>query len=182
MYRRIFTLALALVAAAPIAAHAQKAGAAPAVSLSRGYFEYDLAGVGTSRMFALRGERPLGSRVIVEAGVVYSEPKFDDIREPYLIPEVQAQLQWPRGRVAPYIGVGGGMVYVRDRENLDFDRQTEITISGAGGVRLALTEQLGLRGELRARGIGHRFAGSSTEWTLGVSWNPTVRQDQAASR
>ena len=44
------------------------------------------------------------------------------------------------------------------------------TASAATGVRTWLSDNFGLRGELRVRGIGKTFGGAAAEWTLGMAW------------
>jgi hypothetical protein len=44
------------------------------------------------------------------------------------------------------------------------------TASAATGVRTWRSDNFGLRGELRVRGIGRGFSGSAAEWTLGMAW------------
>jgi len=58
-------------------------------------------------MIAIRLERMFSRRGVLEGGVVFARPKqqFGDTTT-YVIPEVQAQLQFGVGRVAPYLGAG----------------------------------------------------------------------------
>jgi hypothetical protein len=48
--------------------------------------------------------------------------------------------------------------------------ESDVTVSGAGGLRWRITPRVGARAELRVRGIGDRFTGSAAEWTAGLSW------------
>ncbi|HKH92076.1 MAG TPA: hypothetical protein VKA54_09740 [Gemmatimonadaceae bacterium] len=73
------------------------------------------------------------------------------------------------GRVAPYLGVGAG--YAIDRRTSTYGgTRSDPTFSAATGVRYWVTDQLGLRGELRVRGVGTGFGGSAADWTLGTAW------------
>ena len=73
------------------------------------------------------------------------------------------------GRVAPYLGLGGGGAF--DLRGAAYGGSyNTYTASGATGVRTWLSDNFGLRGELRVRGIGKSFGGSAAEWTLGTSW------------
>lgn len=144
--------------------------AGPVLSLSAGVSQWDLSGTGTTSMLALRGTMPLSSIVLVEAGflVMRPEQQFGE-RTTFVVPEAQLQLQWPLGRFAPYLGIGAGAA-------LDFASEqaggldSDLTISGAGGLRLNLTDQWGAQTELRARGIGTGFEGATAEYTVGLMW------------
>jgi hypothetical protein len=157
-----------LAAAVPALARAQRADVVgrPAVSVGGGVFQYDLSGTGTVPMLAARVELPLARYALVEGGVVAARPERQSAgRETFVAPEAQLQLQLPLGRFAPYLGAGAGAALRSGGGRTDSD----LTVSGAGGVRAWLTDRTGLRGELRVRGIGTRFTGSAAEWTLGVS-------------
>ena len=173
-HRSLFVAALAalVAAAAPAAADAQSAAVRrPAVSLSAGAFQFDLSGTGTAPMVAARYEHPLTRYVLFEGGLAVARPEQQfGQKTTFLAPEAQFQLQLPLAgdRVAPYIGAGAGAAF--DLRDDEFGgTQSELTISGAGGLRAWLNDQVGLRGELRVRGIGSGFEGSAAEWTAGVA-------------
>jgi hypothetical protein len=173
-------LATLFVVGAPAASHAQTAR--PAVSLSAGAFQYDLAGTGTSSMLAARAELPLSRFFILEGGVAYARPT-EELGPPtstscpgcttttFLAPELQLQVQAPLGggRVAPYLGLGGGGAFEL-RGAANGGSYNTYTASAATGVRTWLSDNFGLRGELRVRGIGKTFGGAAAEWTLGMAW------------
>lgn len=141
----------------------------PALSLSVGVSQFDLSGTGTTAIVAARGELPLVRVLLLEGGVAIARPEQQfGVRTTLVMPEVQLQLQVPR-RVAPYLGAGGGLV-TDFRGEGHGGRITRVTLSGAGGVRVALTRQFGARAELRVRGIGLGFGGSTADWTLGGAW------------
>lgn len=168
-------LALAAIAAMFVAGRAQAQAQAPATSLGTaigvayGVSQYDFSGTGTVRHGALRVTKPLASILLFEvgAGLMRYKTQGGD-RATMIFPEAQLQLQAPLGRVAPYLGVGGGIVagFISDASDVD------ATISGAGGVRVGLTPALALAAELRVRGTGAEFTGSTAEWTLGAAWRP----------
>jgi hypothetical protein len=82
-------------------------------------------------------------------------------RTRYTIPELQLQLQVPRGAIRPYLGAGAGWFIGQDGRG---------TASGALGLRVvARTKPFGARAELRVRGIGRSFGGSTAEWTGGAT-------------
>ena len=141
----------------------------PAVVLAAGLSQWDLSGTGSSPYLALRGDAPLGTRwVLGEVGVGYfsTDEQFGQ-RRSYLVPEAQLQLQWPLRIASPYLGVGGGWI----RGSGGGQSGTEVTTSIAAGLRVAsVTSPLGMRAELRVRGIGSEYTGSAAEWTAGASW------------
>ncbi len=144
-------------------------GPRPAISFSAGVSQFDLSGTGTTSIVALRGEYPLVPALLIEGGVTIARPQqaFSD-RGTLLMPELQLQLQLPR-RVAPFIGLGTGFAHdgVVARYGGDANR---ITVSGAAGLRAAITRQVGMRAELRVRYIGTGFNGGTADWTLGAAW------------
>lgn len=143
---------------------------APSISFAAGASQYDLSGTGTVSTLSVRADLPLSRIARVEAGIGYTRPEQQfGGRSTLLIPEAQLQLQWPLGRVAPYLGVGGGIASESARREIG-GRQTSMTLSGAAGVRLAVTPLLGLRTEMRVRGIGSGFEGAAAEYTLGLAW------------
>jgi len=172
-FRSSTVVAALLAIGTPLAAHAQAHTLTnrPAFSLSAGAFQYDLSGTGTSAMFAPRIELPLSRVFLAEGGATVARPEQQfGATTTYLIAELQLQAQAPlaAGRVAPYLGLGGGIA--QDRRPSQYGGlQSTYTASAATGVRYWLTDRVGLRGELRVRGIGTTFGGSSAEWTLGVA-------------
>ena len=172
------TLVLAGLLATTLSVGAQAQSASldldrrPALSLAAGAFQFDLSGTGTAPMVAARAELPLNRYLLAEGGLVVARPKqqFGGTTT-FFVPEAQIQAQAPLagGRVAPYLGVGAG--YAIDRRTSAFGgTRSDPTFSAATGVRYWLTDQLGLRGELRVRGVGSGFGGSAAEWTLGTAW------------
>jgi hypothetical protein len=147
-----------------------QSSARPTVSLSTGAMQFDLSGTGTALMAVARGEIPISRIMLLEGSLAYSRPEQQfSGHTSLLIPEVQAHLQWPLGRVAPYLGAGGGLAM--DFRGEDFGGlETAVTLSGAGGLRVRFSHRLGARAELRVRGVGTEFSGVAAEWTLGASW------------
>lgn len=144
-------------------------GPRPALSLSAGIARFDLSGTGTTSVIALRGEYPLFPTLLVEGGVTFARPDQQfDIDGTLVMPEVQLQLQLPK-RVAPYIGIGTGFSRDGAVARLGGDA-TDVTFSGAAGLRAAVTRVVGVRAELRVRYFGTGFNGATADWTLGVAW------------
>jgi hypothetical protein len=150
-------------------AGAQEPARTVAVSVSYGVFQFDLSGTGDARMIALRVERVSPRWLVLEGGVVVARPgqQFGDTTT-LVIPEAQTQFQLVLGRVAPYLGVGMGMAFDL-RDEVDGGTQRRLTLSGATGLRAWFTERFGARAELRIRGFGSNFGGSSAEWTGGLA-------------
>lgn len=167
MSLRPFVAVLAAsVVALPARAPAQEAEPPTAsVSLLAGVFQFDLSGTGTAPVLAVRAATPVQRNVLLEGGLTLARPDEDfGGRSTWLFPEVQAQLQAPWRRVAPYVGLGGGLgVALRDG-----DPEVEPTLSGSIGVRAGLGGRVGLHGEARLRGIGSGFEGSAAELAAGV--------------
>jgi len=141
----------------------------PAVAVAAGLIHWDLSGTGSSPYVALRGDAPLGTKwVLGEIGVGYfsTDEQFGQ-RRSYVVPEAQVHFQWPMRIASPYVGVGGGWF----RGSGGGESRAEVTTSVAAGLRLALAAfPLGMRAELRVRGIGTDYSGSAAEWTAGASW------------
>jgi hypothetical protein len=166
---------LQLVAAAGVAAAslppAATAQSEPrpsrALSISAGVFHYDLSGVAMTPMVALRADFPLGRALLIEGGFGVARPEAGSGgRATMLIPEAQLHFQLPLGRVLPYLGVGGGAAVAAQAG----DVESAVTASAAGGFRAWLTPRVGIRAELRVRGIGSGFEGAADEWTVGFAW------------
>lgn len=153
---------------APLAA--QSVPVAPAVVLGGGVMQYDLSGTGDAMMWTARVETPWTRVLILEGGAIVAHPgqQFGDTTT-FVVIDAQAQLQWPVYVFRPYVGVGPG-VALDFRSTADRGTQADLTLSAAAGVRAPLRDRLGIRAELRVRGIGERFTSSTAEWTLAVSW------------
>jgi hypothetical protein len=140
-----------------------------ALTVSAGVSQYDLSGTGNAVHGAVRMLRPIGSAVLFEAGsgITRIAPSTGESSW-LLIPEVQLQAQLVSGRFAPYVGAGGGAALAFGGGDSD----AELTLSVGAGVRVAVAPAIALGAELRVRGIGTGFEGSTAEWTAGVAWRP----------
>lgn len=136
------------------------------VALVGGISQFDLSGTGTTGVLGLRGEVHAKRWLVLEAGLTAFRPQEQSGKTAtYAIPEVQVQLQVPSRGVRPYLGLGVGSLLSTG------DRDAQRTVSGAGGVRIAIPEsRFDVRAELRVRGIGESFTGSMAEWTLGSGY------------
>ena len=135
-----------------------------AAGLVAGVSQFDLSGTGTTVLVGARFDAELQRWLVAEAAVGYFQPDEQlTFGSSYTIPEVQLQVQYPGHVVRPYLGVGGGYVFASD------GRQKQGTGSGAVGLRIGPpTARFDGLTELRVRGIGTSFSGSTAEWTFGV--------------
>lgn len=133
-----------------------------------GASQFDLSGTGTTPFVALRLVFEANRFLLLEPGLGAMRPDEQLGRQvTYLLREAQVQLQVPGKVVRPYLGVGGGAIMAIDD---DGNSDTELTLSAAGGLRIRLGSGPALVTELRVRGIGSEFTGSSAEWTAGLTW------------
>ncbi len=122
----------------------------PAVTLMAGPAYYDTGDEsGTGPSVALRFDIPTSRILIIEPGISFFRyrPVIGD-RISYLLPEISFQVQAPLPAVRPYVGAGIGF-----SEFLDGRGKSFVTLHAVGGVRIAVAEGWGLRGEARARTI-----------------------------
>ena len=139
------------------------------LSASVGITQFDLSGTGAAPIAALRLALPVGSLIVLEPGFSVSRPEQQfGSTTTLLIPELAIQLQVPR-RVAPYVGLGVGVAADFRPESAGGGRYGP-SVSGAVGVRAAVSPHAGLLSELRVRGIGTSFGSSTAEWTIGGMW------------
>ena len=140
------------------------------VTIAGGVTEFDIAGSGTAPVFAVRADLGIARWLVIEPSLSYApvDQDFGDSR--LFLPEIQAQLQWPLGPIAPYLGVGAGYL-IEVPEDDDVERDNESTFSGAAGLRVDVTERVGARGELRLRATSiDDFSGTLADWTAGLSY------------
>jgi hypothetical protein len=75
------------------------------------------------------------------------------------VPEGHLHYRWDLGRVTLFAGGGLRAARVHSNFRSDYSTDWDLTMSVAGGTGVRLTEQLGLIGELRVRGIEWDFPG-----------------------
>jgi hypothetical protein len=122
------------------------------VSLSAGAMQFDASGTGTVPVAALRISAPLVGRWFLgDASVSYAalDEQFSSDNTRIGVVEGQLQAQVPVSRFHPYIGVGGGWLHYFT--NAAGRPGTGPTLSGAAGLRIAISSALLVRGELRVR-------------------------------
>jgi hypothetical protein len=155
-----------LVFTTPTSAHAQAAQNSIVAGFS--VMEFDLTGVGTAPGMTIRGSRALTGHLAIEGSFPMSWLSEDFGKSRLFAPEAHLQYHWQAGSFRPYVGGGAGIAW---RNRGVFGRSdANLTLSVAGGTRFDLTERLALIGELRLRGIKRNFAGSTADFTSGVSW------------
>jgi opacity protein-like surface antigen len=163
---RLFYM-VSLITLAAVAAHAQQPAAQHSLSVAAGIMDFDLSGTGQSFVAAVRATRALTDHVAVEVGGSFAKPDQQFGPSTVIAPDVHLQYHWRIGRVRPYAGGGVGFAHVR--ANLA-ESATDFTWSGAGGVRVDVTDRAAVMGEMRVRGIEVDFAGSIAEWVGGLTW------------
>jgi hypothetical protein len=138
------------------------------IVLLGGAAQYDLSGTGTTGVISLRLDHMPKRWLVTEASLGYLHPPMQfGGRETLLIPEGQLQVQLPFNYVMPYLGIGGGWVFAHG----DGRSERTGTASVATGLRVVLPNApISLQAELRVRGIGKSFSGSTAEWTGGLRW------------
>ena len=170
--RATLLAALALLSAGLVTAPLAGQEEAPPfhLSVNTGLFQYDLSGTGFSPMLAVRAATPISSVLMFEAAVLAARPdqQFGQTTT-FLVPEGQVQLVLPFSVVTPYMGLGAGAA-IDFRDSEFGGTQTDVTISGSVGLKTWLSDQMGVQGEMRVRGVDVDFAGTSAEYTLGLIW------------
>ena len=138
------------------------------LALMGGAAQYDLSGTGTTGVVALRFDDMPKRWLVTELSLAYLHPPMQSGgRETLLIPEGQLQVQAPFSFVMPYLGIGGGAAFAHGGGQTE----TTATASVATGLRIVLPNApVSLQAELRVRGIGSSFSGSTAEWTGGLRW------------
>ena len=160
----LLTLLLAL--SVPLPGRAQEPAAEHLLTVNTGVVDLDLAGTGLYWGVAVRGTRALTSHVALEAGALLTRYDSAPDATTLIVPEVHLQYHWRMGPVRGYAGGGPGFAWSR-RHGLS---DTSLSLSAAGGVRGPMTDRLGWVAELRLRGVGSNFSGSTAELMGGLAW------------
>ena len=169
----VFALAAVLVAFAAVERAAAQEMAPPThVSFNTGLFQFELAGSGYAPMLAFRAATPLTAVLIIEGALLAARPgqQFGETTT-FIVPEAQVQLALPFTTVVPYMGLGVGAA-IDFRGGAGGGTQTDLTISGSLGIKTWFSDTVGAQAEFRGRGIDPDFTGSSSEYTVGMIWQP----------
>jgi hypothetical protein len=143
------------------------------ISLMAGRAEYDLSGVHTSNVWAARVAFPAEPFFAIEPGLSYIHTSQDFGRTDLWMPEIQLQAHALLGPLAPYLGVGVGAA-IDDPDDdpndafEDPEPEIDFTSSVAAGIKVGLTQNVGIRVEGRLRGIELEWIGTVTELTAGI--------------
>jgi hypothetical protein len=152
----------ALLTLAPAGAAAQE------LALMAGRAEYDLSGVRTSNVWAVRWTDPVRSFLVTDWSVTYIHTRQQFGRSDFWLPESQFQVQGLWGAFAPYLGAGIGLA-IDDPDDDALDTEVDLATSAAVGVRLAVAERIGLRVDGRLHGIEIDYTGTVAGLTAGVT-------------
>ena len=185
----LWIIALISVAAfAPPPAQGQQSSGSAAlreswtVTVAAGAFSYELADDNDFFLLAFRADRPISPWVRLEAETSYSRPEVQTDIEGRFAPMLPAehanlftftlgfQLKYALGPVEPYAGIAAGL-FARYDDDSDGRRFQSSTVSFPLGVRVWLTDHLGVRGDFRFREDSHQVQNiSDSERTVGVFW------------
>ncbi len=152
------------------------------VTVAAGAFSYELADDNEFFLLALRADRPISRWVRFEAETSYSRPEVQTDIEGRFAPLISAehaslftltvgfQAKYALGPVEPYAGIAAGL-FARYDDDSDGRRFQRSTFSFPFGVRVWLTDHVGIRGDFRFREDSHEvFTHSDSERTVGVFW------------
>jgi len=152
-------------------------------TLAVGSLRYQPSANTEFRMLALRFDRGTSPWMRFETSASYSRPdvQTDSIGayDPSGFPKekthlytitVGANVRWELGRVEPYGGLAFGIFGRRDGDE-DGRRFSRTAFAFPFGIRVRLTDNLGIRGEVRFREDGHEVVThSNREMTVGLAW------------
>ncbi|MBW3535369.1 MAG: porin family protein [Gemmatimonadetes bacterium] len=162
-----WTYAVALAALAlPAAASAQHDRTH--ASLMAGITEFDLSGVGTTGIYALRAAMPWHENLLVEGSLSYARTGQQFGSTDLFLPEIQAQLQGTWRRLSPYLGLGAGVAIDRPSGPTDGPTDVDFAPAFSVGVRVGVARGVGVRIDGRLHGIEADFTGTVSELTGGL--------------
>jgi len=179
------TAVMVLATAAPLAAQGPSEAAARenwTISALGGMLSYDPSDGDNFPIFSLRADTPMADHLRFEVETSFSRPDVqqdvDFLYDPSLPTEraniftltVGIQFRHTMGPFEPYAGASGG-VFARYDDDSEGQRFSRNTFAFPMGVRLWVSDNLGIRGELRVRRDNHElFTKTSTEMTAGLLW------------
>ena len=140
-----------------------------ALTVSSGVVDYDLSGTGQTIGTSVRGERFFTDRLSLEVGSLLAQPTEDFATTTLLAPEALVRYTFADGRLAPYVAGGGGFVM----RHVEGQTAWDPSMAGAAGLRVRLSDETSIQGEMRLRGIGRTWSGTNAEWTAGLVWRPS---------
>jgi len=141
------------------------------IEIVTGLMSFDLSGTGWDVPTAIRVSKALTDNLALEIGALLSSPHQQFGPSTLVAPEAQLSYSWKFGRARPFVAGGGGVAMIHAATR---DTQWKPTISGGGGLRFELNENLYAIGEIRLRGLADgmfdRPSASTAEWMFGVGW------------
>jgi hypothetical protein len=158
------TMGSTLVLGVP--ARAQAPAAEHLIGVTAGLVDVDLGSTGLYWGTAVRGTRALTRSLGLELGGMLTRYDSAPDATTVIVPEAQLHHHWTMGPARGYAGGGPGVVWSRRHGRSD----TQLSLAAAAGVRTPVTAKLAVVVELRLRGVGRRFIGSTAELMGGVAW------------
>ena len=159
-------LILLAILTLPASARAQTTAAEHLLTVNTGVVDLDLSGTGLYWGMALRGTRAIAEHLGLEAGALLTRYDSAPDATTLVVPELQLQYHWRIGPTTGFAGGGPGLVWSRRYGQND----ASLSLAATGGVRAPLNERLALVVEMRLRGVGRNFSGSTAEVMGGVAW------------
>jgi opacity protein-like surface antigen len=136
------------------------------LGLSVARIDYDLSGTGSAAGVAGRAIRHITPHVGIEVRGLFARPELQSGPAALFAPDVQIQYRWRIARFSPYVGGGVGFALIHKSFLTDWDATTSV----GGGTTVRLTDRVALIGELRLRGFQWDYAGSTGEFSIGLTW------------
>lgn len=182
MRKFVVVLAALVVAGIEGTGVSAQVNAGRSAELRAGGLMYDRGGDATNLMLGLGVNWTLSRHVLAEVEGTWSESDgvyYDFANNPnqplqasthLATATVGVQAQALIGRVRPYIGIASGLFVRYDEQPLG-DRFLSRTLAFPAGVRIDISDRIGVRGELRARFDTHQDGGSGTnlEQSVGLT-------------
>lgn len=182
MISKLWTVNNALVvvvsATLPLVAIAQQPGSIvhetgrTSIALFAGTFHYN-RGDGLTPYVSLRTGHQLTRYLEGEVGLGYSRVatrlySFTPTIQTYkahaglVVADIALNASLPLGRFAPYVGISAGVFRRGESRGWALTSVKGTSLGGAAGMKVLLSERIGIRGELRLRGDRHE---GSTNWS-----------------
>ena len=169
----------------PLVAQGQQSGSfqrESTLTIAVGSLRYKPSGNERFSMLALHRDQAVSRWARLETSMSFSRPdvQVDSIgRYDSTLPTEKAtlftltlgaQARWGIGPLEPYAGLAFG-IFVRRDGNSDGRRFSRPAYAFPFGVRVKLTDSLGIRGEIRFREDSHEVVThSDREMTVGITW------------
>ncbi len=169
----------------PLVAQGQQSGSfqrESTLTIAVGSLRYKPSGNERFPMLALHRDQAVSRWARLETSMSFSRPnvQIDSIgrydstlsteKATLFTLTLGAQARWGIGPLEPYAGLALG-IFVRRDDNSDGRRFSRPAYAFPLGVRVKLTDSLGIRGEIRFRQDSHEVVThSDREMTVGITW------------